>query len=393
MSRSAVWLVRLYLIAVGLTLLVGGALSLVLRYELWDPGRTLAGETYGSLLTAHGLALGFVAWPGAILALANLVVVDVRRPPSAPTLPLAYLGLAAWIAGAATMGTGARAITGLYAAAFGLTSIHLVVTAARGPGALRGARLLAALGAVAAVAGEAFVFAAGWLERNGRAPQQPPALAAALVVCASPWIIERASGRRRSVWPAATAVVLLLVPGFVDGGVPVLVGVAGLWLACGFLWLAALANRARGTAPLLHVSLGVVPALLAGGTLGAFLDVLAPDIHVHDTVVPVAATHLIAGATVVALVAARAGAGRLARVAAILLGPGIVGAEIALAYVGFRGMPRRYQAYLDLFALPQKLVGVAACVGFAGGVVAVVAMLRRGGPVEAVPEDLTDVFR
>jgi heme/copper-type cytochrome/quinol oxidase subunit 1 len=62
---------------------------------------------------------------------------------------------------------------------------------------------------------------------------------------------------------------------------------------------------------------------------------------------------------------------QLARLAAVMFAGGTIATSAGFLVLGTRGLPRRYQLYLDAFQPLQILVGVAVVVTLAGAIVAV----------------------
>lgn len=112
-----------------------------------------------------------------------------------------------------------------------------------------------------------------------------------------------------------------------------------------------------------------------GLLLGAFLQTLADDIHLHDTLFPVAAMHFEAFVLLFAVVRGLDGASR-SRLGWIGLGLAFLGAQVfgwGCAVLGGRGMPRAYAAYLERFNALQAITSVASFVMLAGLIVILVA--------------------
>lgn len=109
--------------------------------------------------------------------------------------------------------------------------------------------------------------------------------------------------------------------------------------------------------------------------LGAFLQTLADDIHLHDTLLVVAAAHFEAFVLLFAVVRGLDGASR-SRLGWVGLGLAFGGAQVfgwGCAVLGVRGMPRRYVDYLERFNSLQAITSVASFVLLGGLVVVVVA--------------------
>ena len=109
--------------------------------------------------------------------------------------------------------------------------------------------------------------------------------------------------------------------------------------------------------------------------LGAFLQTIADDIHLHDTLFPVAAAHFEAFVLLFAVVRGLDGASR-SRVGWMGLGLAFGGAQVfgwGCAVLGLRGMPRAYADYLELFNSLQAITSVASFVLLGGLVVVMVA--------------------
>jgi len=92
----------MYLFGILTSLLVGGAFALLVRTELWSPGKTIVGQdTYNQFFTLHGAVMVFlVIIPGIPAALGNIIMpIQLGAPDVAfPRLNLASFYL--WISGA-----------------------------------------------------------------------------------------------------------------------------------------------------------------------------------------------------------------------------------------------------------------------------------------------------
>src|SRR3954462_2670972 len=92
----------MYLFGILGALIVGGAFALLVRTELWAPGRTIVGQdTYNKFFTLHGAVMVFlVIIPGIPAALGNIMMpIQLGAPDVAfPRLNLASFYL--WCAGA-----------------------------------------------------------------------------------------------------------------------------------------------------------------------------------------------------------------------------------------------------------------------------------------------------
>ena len=66
----------MYLCGIMIALIVGGAFALLLRTELWAPGKTIvAQDTYNQFFTLHGAVMVFlVIIPGIPAALGNIIM-------------------------------------------------------------------------------------------------------------------------------------------------------------------------------------------------------------------------------------------------------------------------------------------------------------------------------
>ncbi len=72
----------MYLFGILCALIVGGAFAMLLRTELWAPGRTIVGQnTYNQFFTLHGAIMVFlVIIPGIPAALGNIIMpISARR--------------------------------------------------------------------------------------------------------------------------------------------------------------------------------------------------------------------------------------------------------------------------------------------------------------------------
>jgi hypothetical protein len=109
--------------------------------------------------------------------------------------------------------------------------------------------------------------------------------------------------------------------------------------------------------------------------VGAFLQTIADDIHLHDTLFPVAAAHFEAFVLLFAVVRGLDGASR-SRLGWVGLGLAFFGAQAfgwGCAVLGVRGMPRAYAAYLEQFNSLQAVTSVAPFVMLVGLVVVILA--------------------
>jgi cytochrome c oxidase subunit 1 len=92
----------MYLIGILLSLLVGGAFALIVRTELWAPGKLfVSGDSYNNFFTLHGAVMVFlVIIPGIPAALGNIIMpIQLGAPDVAfPRLNLASFYL--WVSGA-----------------------------------------------------------------------------------------------------------------------------------------------------------------------------------------------------------------------------------------------------------------------------------------------------
>src|SRR3569832_2845837 len=92
----------MYLFGILFSLLLGGSFALLLRTELWSPGRTIVGpDTYNQFFTLHGAVMVFlVIIPGIPAALGNIIMpIQLGAPDVAfPRLNLASIYL--WVSGA-----------------------------------------------------------------------------------------------------------------------------------------------------------------------------------------------------------------------------------------------------------------------------------------------------
>src|SRR5678815_3961557 len=66
----------MYLFGILLSLLIGGFFALVVRSELWSPGKQIvAGDSYNAMFTLHGAVMVFlVIIPGIPAALGNIIM-------------------------------------------------------------------------------------------------------------------------------------------------------------------------------------------------------------------------------------------------------------------------------------------------------------------------------
>jgi cytochrome c oxidase subunit 1 len=92
----------MYLFGILFSLIIGGVFALLVRTELWAPGKTIVGQdTYNQFFTLHGAVMVFlVIIPGIPAALGNIILpIQLGAPDVAfPRLNLASLYL--WVSGA-----------------------------------------------------------------------------------------------------------------------------------------------------------------------------------------------------------------------------------------------------------------------------------------------------
>src|SRR5574342_490050 len=92
----------MYLLGILTSLIVGGAFALIVRTELWAPGKLLvSGDSYNNFFTLHGAVMVFlVIIPGIPAALGNIIMpIQLGAPDVAfPKLNLASFYL--WCSGA-----------------------------------------------------------------------------------------------------------------------------------------------------------------------------------------------------------------------------------------------------------------------------------------------------
>jgi len=104
------WLVTLdhkrigvmYLVGIMIALVVGGAFALLLRTELWSPGKTIvAQDTYNQFFTLHGAVMVFlVIIPGIPAALGNIMMPIQLGAPDVAFPRLNLTSFYMWVAGA-----------------------------------------------------------------------------------------------------------------------------------------------------------------------------------------------------------------------------------------------------------------------------------------------------
>jgi cytochrome c oxidase subunit 1 len=92
----------MYLMGILTALLVGGTFALLLRTELWAPGKTIvAQDTYNQFFTLHGAVMVFlVIIPGIPAALGNIMMPIQLGAPDVAFPRLNLMSLYMWIAGA-----------------------------------------------------------------------------------------------------------------------------------------------------------------------------------------------------------------------------------------------------------------------------------------------------
>ncbi len=403
-------LVRWLLVAIAAALLAGGALSLVLRVELWDADKLLRAELYSQLYTLHGMImLRLVFEPAALLILPLLVLTDLLRPRRV-AMPLAWMACLAWLAGGAIVlaapfnsGWAAYAPRGglllwttvgfaIQAAGLALAATFFLLMLVRGAtdrGSPAPFRWIA-LATVAVQLIQAVLYILVALEIR---PLDALAAVRPLCLLAVGSSLAALVGRLCDVREGGAWIVVFAFCAFVSPLLPLgswtlLPFVAGRILFAGALARWILASPARTSPALLVTGLAILPALVVGSLLSAFLGLLAPDIFLHDTTFAVAAFHLDAAVVVLGLpVAALAYAdvlgltvrARMARVASVVLAAGFTTFVITMATLGSSGMPRRYQQFLDVFEPRQRLASIAAAITVAGAL-ALLASFRRNIP-------------
>ncbi|WP_459192167.1 cytochrome c oxidase subunit II [Halosimplex sp. J119] len=161
-----------------------------------------------------------------------------------------------------------------------------------------------------------------------------------------------------------------------------------------FNWLATVWNgRVRLTAPMLFC-LGGLALFVVGGITGVFLASVPVDMLVHDTYYVVGHFHFIIMGIIpfsmfaasfywFPLITGRMYNRTLARIQAVLVTVGSVLAFMPMLVNGMDGLPRRYAAYPDAFALGQQLSTVGAYLIGIGVVLWLFNMVQsyRVGPV------------
>jgi cytochrome c oxidase subunit 1 len=92
----------MYLAGILVSLLIGGTFALLLRTELWSPGKTIvAQDTYNQFFTLHGAVMVFlVIVPGIPAALGNIMMPIQLGAPDVAFPRLNLMSLYMWIAGA-----------------------------------------------------------------------------------------------------------------------------------------------------------------------------------------------------------------------------------------------------------------------------------------------------
>ncbi len=92
----------MYLVGIMISLIVGGAFALLLRTELWAPGKTIvAQDTYNQFFTLHGAVMVFlVIIPGIPAALGNIMMPIQLGAPDVAFPRLNLTSFYMWIAGA-----------------------------------------------------------------------------------------------------------------------------------------------------------------------------------------------------------------------------------------------------------------------------------------------------
>jgi hypothetical protein len=394
----AIRIARVYLAVAALLIVVGAITGGVMQAELWGPDIATSGELYARMLGAHGLALSSVFAAPALAGMLGYVVVthllDVR---TLPARAVAWVGLAVWAAGL-VVGIAALLEPPGFSFPPDDREYLLSVTLANAAGVITTMHL------------------AGVLVANARRARASGAIVAAVVVSAAgvacivelvdvaqawPFAAARDDGGLvvGFTWIAALALATatLLAAGTRAPPWPlVLAGLAGVgW------W--ALADGAAGTAPAVvmwgwllgggawrrpaavYVALGIVPVLIAITVVNRLVRA-ADDLHLHDTYVTVGHYHLLAigvGCATLAALHAWSGAlfGRiphawLARAGGVVLCIGLMTHAIAMIVVGFRGMPRRYVAYIPELVTPHRIAAVGAIIGLAGAITIVIAWVR-----------------
>jgi heme/copper-type cytochrome/quinol oxidase subunit 1 len=408
--RGPVLLVRAYLMVTAATLLAGAAMSLVMRWELWSPEIATSQELYFQLFTMHGAIMTFGALlPGVLVVLPVLLAVDIL-PPSrwpAPWLPWVAFGASvlassgmvvvlATVAGDSGV-TAAVACALTTAASLVLVSAYLAALLPRAGAQIRWAARLALAGSTLGLGFLALALIHGLTEGGMGAPGRPIGVGVNVactvaVVSVLPYLVDRVAGEWRG-GPLACFVAagLAVMPEIVGPRLLVsLAGLAGMWTVAGMVLRSVVAGRDRSSGPLLVIALAIVPGLVLAGFSRAILDSMRGGVHLHDTPFATGRFHALAGMCVmVVLVAAYACADtlgwgrysrRLARIAALMLGPGFAVFIVSTLVVGSRGMARRYVSYLDEFQALNRIASIAAVVAVTGGVLAIASFVASGRP-------------
>src|SRR5438105_508192 len=92
----------MYLTGILFSLIVGGVFALLVRTELWEPGRTIVGQdTYNKFFTLHGSVMVFlVIIPGIPAALGNIIMPIQLGAPDVAFPKLNLFSFYLWLSGA-----------------------------------------------------------------------------------------------------------------------------------------------------------------------------------------------------------------------------------------------------------------------------------------------------
>ncbi|MGE5184815.1 MAG: hypothetical protein ACM31C_22240 [Acidobacteriota bacterium] len=312
---------RAWLVATACVAVIGAASAVVMRVELLDPGITLSPDTYGRALALHGLAM-----VGALVAAFVAIPTLVGRPGRGAVV----LGWAAFAMWAAVM---AVFMTAAFAPYDWMTGSPL------GPHVLRAALVTLALGVAAGAA----------------------QLAASLAANAG------VEARRAAVAAIGAIVALAIVDvPLVTGELPQTV----LLVAASTVAVCSAIPAVLGSAAAAIVWLALAPCLAAAWIAYAIVHAVHAS-YLPDTVAMLAPFPALGGAVLAALFAAASRERVPPRIATAMFAIGTIATSAAFLGLRLRGMPRRYQGYLDEFQPLHVIAGVAAAVTVAGAIAAV----------------------
>ncbi|MBS1123447.1 MAG: cytochrome c oxidase, subunit [Deltaproteobacteria bacterium] len=418
--RSAAYVARLHL-AFGALIVVAGLIGgLAMQLELWRPGALWGGDRYGRMFDLHHVFALAVAAPMLAGSFGYVAVGDLVGDRRLVAPALAWVGLALWLIGLGATVLALAAppeggwtsypaygvgefetsfdrivrvvVPGAFALAGLVYAVHLALVIVRRARAVEPAKLVIASAFVAAIA---LASAAALLDVHGtgtsaRALGAAATAFAAVVLATTTLLGERASPHAPSsahelpraaiaagptpVTPDARATLALVA-----------VVCAALWaftplrvlaLATIGTWIALAARGGANRPVVAFVILGCAPAILGQAVVSSIGYFLHEDSFLFDTYFALAEDHVRAAIIALAALAAlhawaapllhRTPRPRLATAAAVACSAGMVLHVAATAWLGTRGMPRRYFDYDPVFTLGHQLAGIGGAIVVAG---------------------------